>query len=69
MGGSGAPDDLTMGHLTQTWLAVSQDSAARVSGGYWHHRQRQQPAAQALDTAFQDRLMARLAALTAIALP
>ena len=25
MGGAGAPDDLTMGYLTQTWLAVSND--------------------------------------------
>ena len=41
MGGPGAPDDLEMGHLTQTWLAVSDDPAAMVSGGYWYHRQRQ----------------------------
>ena len=26
MGGPGAPDDLTQGHLTQTWLAVSDDA-------------------------------------------
>jgi NAD(P)-dependent dehydrogenase (short-subunit alcohol dehydrogenase family) len=32
MGGAGAPDDLEMGHLTQTWLAVSSDPAAAVSG-------------------------------------
>jgi NAD(P)-dependent dehydrogenase (short-subunit alcohol dehydrogenase family) len=68
MGGAGAPDDLTMGHLTQTWLAVSEDCAARVSGGYWYHRKRQQPAADALDPAFQDRLMARLADLTGVSL-
>jgi len=68
MGGAGAPDDLTLGHLTQTWLAVSNDLAARVSGGYWHHRKQQKPAAEALDPDFQDRLMARLAELTGIAL-
>jgi NAD(P)-dependent dehydrogenase (short-subunit alcohol dehydrogenase family) len=39
MGGAGAPDDLEQGHLTQTWLASSDDPAAKVSGGYWHHRQ------------------------------
>src|SRR3954471_3985185 len=38
MGGSGAPDDLQLGHLTQTWLATSGDPAAHVSGGYWHHQ-------------------------------
>jgi NAD(P)-dependent dehydrogenase (short-subunit alcohol dehydrogenase family) len=68
MGGAGAPDDLTLGHLTQTWLAVSDDAAAKVSGGYWHHRRRQKPAAEALDPDFQDRLMAKLAELTGITL-
>jgi NAD(P)-dependent dehydrogenase (short-subunit alcohol dehydrogenase family) len=68
MGGTGAPDDLTKGHLTQTWLAVSGDSAARVSGGYWYHRKRQSPAADALDPAFQDRLTAKLAELAGLSL-
>ena len=68
MGGPGALDDLEMGHLTQTWLAVSNDPAAVVSGGYWYHRQRQRPAAEARDPAFQDQLMTRLAALTGVKL-
>ena len=68
MGGAGATDDLEMGHLTQTWLAVSNDAAAAVSGGYWYHRRRQVPAPQARDRAFQDQLMDRLAALTGVAL-
>ena len=68
MGGAGATDDLEMGHLTQTWLAVSDDPAATVSGGYWYHRQRQTPAQEARDPAFQDQLMDRLAALTGISL-
>jgi NAD(P)-dependent dehydrogenase (short-subunit alcohol dehydrogenase family) len=68
MGGAGAPDDLTQGHLTQTWLAASDDAAAKVTGGYWFHRKPQKPAAQALDTGFQDRLVARLAELTGVAL-
>jgi hypothetical protein len=57
-----------MGYLTQTWLADSNDAAAAVSGGYWYHRQRQEPAAEARDLAFQDQLMDRLAALTGVAL-
>jgi NAD(P)-dependent dehydrogenase (short-subunit alcohol dehydrogenase family) len=69
MGGPAATDDLEMGHLTQTWLAVSNDAAATVSGGYWYHRLRQEPAAEARDVAFQDQLMDRLAALTGVALP
>jgi NAD(P)-dependent dehydrogenase (short-subunit alcohol dehydrogenase family) len=68
MGGAAATDDLEMGYLTQTWLAVSTDPAATVSGGYWCHRQRQVPAPQARDPAFQDQLMDRLAALTGVTL-
>ena len=68
MGGRGAPDDLEQGHLTQTWLAVSDDPRAKVSGRYWHHREQQQPAAEALDARFQDRLIAKLAELTGITL-
>jgi NAD(P)-dependent dehydrogenase (short-subunit alcohol dehydrogenase family) len=68
MGGAAATGDLEMGYLTQTWLAVSNDAAATVSGGYWYHRQRQAPAPQALDPAFQDQLMDRLATLTGVAL-
>ena len=68
MGGPAATGDLEMGHRTQTWLAVSNDATATVSGGYWYHRQRQAPAPQTSDPAFQDQLMDRLAALTGIAL-
>jgi NAD(P)-dependent dehydrogenase (short-subunit alcohol dehydrogenase family) len=69
MGGAGAPDDLEQGHLTQTWLATSDDPAAKVSGAYWFHRKKQKPSAHALDAAFQDRLLAKLRDLTGIALP
>ena len=68
MGGPGATGDLQTGYRTQAWLAVSTDVAATVSGGYWYHRQRQAPASQARDPAFQDQLTDRLAALTGVAL-
>lgn len=64
MGGPSATDDLELGYLTQTWLAVSNDPAATVSGGYWFHRQKHEPAKQASDPRFQDELIDRLAALT-----
>jgi NAD(P)-dependent dehydrogenase (short-subunit alcohol dehydrogenase family) len=32
MGGAAATGDLELGHLTQTWLAVSNDAAATASG-------------------------------------
>jgi NAD(P)-dependent dehydrogenase (short-subunit alcohol dehydrogenase family) len=69
MGGAGAPDDLEQGHLTQTWLAASDEPAAKVSGAYWFHRKQQKPSAHALDAGFQDRLIAKLHELTGIALP
>jgi NAD(P)-dependent dehydrogenase (short-subunit alcohol dehydrogenase family) len=69
MGGPSAPVDLDTGQRTQTWLAVSDDPEARVSGGYWHNRRRQEPAGEVTDEAFQDRLLARLAELTGVPLP
>lgn len=68
MGGAGAPDDLEEGHLTQTWLAVSDEPPAKVSGAYWHHRKQRKPAAGVLDTKFQDSLVAKLAELTGVQL-
>ncbi|TAL93180.1 MAG: SDR family NAD(P)-dependent oxidoreductase [Paraburkholderia sp.] len=68
MGGLSAPDDLVMGHRTQTWLAMSGDAAATVSGGYWYHRTRQMPASETLDAAFQDRLIDRLSELAGVSL-
>jgi NAD(P)-dependent dehydrogenase (short-subunit alcohol dehydrogenase family) len=68
MGGPSATGDLKLGYLTQTWLAVNDDAAATVSGGYWYHRQRQTPAPPALDPAFQDQLLDQLAALTGVTL-
>ena len=68
MGGRGAPDDLEQGHLTQTWLATSDEPAAKTSGALWFHREKQKPAAQSLDLRFQDELVATLAELTGVKL-
>jgi NAD(P)-dependent dehydrogenase (short-subunit alcohol dehydrogenase family) len=68
MGGPGAPDDLEQGHLTQTWLAVSDDPVATVSGRYWHHRRPQTPASDAADATFQDQLLAKLSDLTDVSI-
>ncbi len=68
MGGPGAPDDLEQGHLTQTWLAVSDDSAATVSGRYWHHRRPQTSANEATNAVFQDQLSVKLSELTGVSL-
>jgi len=64
MGGPGAPDDLRLGHLTQEWLATSEEPAALTSGGYWYHQQRAEPHAAVHDVVFQTRLMEELARAT-----
>jgi NAD(P)-dependent dehydrogenase (short-subunit alcohol dehydrogenase family) len=64
MGGAGAPDDLRLGHLTQEWLATSDDPEARSSGGYWYHQRRAEPAPAVHDRRFQDELLEELARLT-----
>jgi NAD(P)-dependent dehydrogenase (short-subunit alcohol dehydrogenase family) len=65
MGGRGAPDDLRLGHLTQEWLATSDDPQARISGGYWHHQRQLEPHAAVRDAQFQDELLDVLARFTA----
>src|SRR5258707_4814077 len=47
MGGPGASGDLETGARTQAWLAVSNDAAAAVSGGFSHPQPRQAPAPKA----------------------
>ena len=54
MGGPGAPDDLRLGHVTQAWLATSDEPGAQVSGGYWHHQRRVEPHPAVRDRRFQD---------------
>lgn len=69
MGGPGAPDDLDQAHRTQAWLAVSEESAALVTGEYFHHLRRRQPNAQALDVDLQDQLITVCERLSGVKLP
>ena len=64
MGGPGASDDLRLGHVTQVWLATSDDPEARGSGGYWYHRRLRTPHPAVHDVHFQDELLAALARST-----
>jgi NAD(P)-dependent dehydrogenase (short-subunit alcohol dehydrogenase family) len=68
MGGSGAPDDLRLGHLTQEWLATSDEPKARSSGGYWFHQRLRTPHAAVNNTHFQDELLDALAQFTGLLL-
>jgi NAD(P)-dependent dehydrogenase (short-subunit alcohol dehydrogenase family) len=65
MGGPGAPDDLRLGHVTQEWLATSDDADARTSGGYWYHQRQIEPHRAVHDRRFQDQLLDELARFTA----
>jgi NAD(P)-dependent dehydrogenase (short-subunit alcohol dehydrogenase family) len=57
MGGAGAPDDMEQAHLTQAWLATSDDPAARTTAGYFYHLKRREPNPEARDVALQDKLL------------
>jgi NAD(P)-dependent dehydrogenase (short-subunit alcohol dehydrogenase family) len=69
MGGPAATDDLDLGHVTQTWLAVSAEPAALVSGKYWYHQRQQQTHPAVHDVPFQRQLIDALRQLTGTALP
>ncbi|MGM9471671.1 SDR family NAD(P)-dependent oxidoreductase [Pseudarthrobacter sp. YS3] len=64
MGGPGAPDDLRLGHLTQEWLATSDDPEALTSGGYWYHQHRRNAHPAVHERKFQDTLLDHLAGVT-----
>ena len=68
MGGKGAPDDLEQGYQTQTWLAVSNDPKAMVSGQYFHHKNLARYNAFADDNRFQDQLLENCARLTGVSI-
>jgi len=68
MGGPGASDDLRLGHLTQEWLATSDDPDALTSGGYWYHQHREEPHPKVHDPGFQDELLDKLAGVTGMRL-
>jgi NAD(P)-dependent dehydrogenase (short-subunit alcohol dehydrogenase family) len=68
MGGRGAPDDINQAHRTQVWLAVSDDPAARTTGGYFYHMRARAANPAAYDTGLQDQLVEACHRLSGIAL-
>jgi NAD(P)-dependent dehydrogenase (short-subunit alcohol dehydrogenase family) len=66
MGGPSAPVDLATGQRTQSWLATSEEPAAKVAGGYWHHMRPEEPASEVRDPGFQDALLEQLKTLTGV---
>lgn len=68
MGGPSASDDLELGHVTQSWLATSEDPAALVSGSYWFHQRTRDPHPAVHDEATQDALLVALSEHTGVSL-
>jgi NAD(P)-dependent dehydrogenase (short-subunit alcohol dehydrogenase family) len=69
MGGAGAPDDIAQAHLTQAWLATSEETAARTTGGYFYHLKQREPNPEARDIALQDRLIDICREISGVDLP
>jgi NAD(P)-dependent dehydrogenase (short-subunit alcohol dehydrogenase family) len=69
MGGAGAPDDLDAGHRTQVWLAVSDDPAATVTGGYFYHMRPRTPNPVSRDVRKQEELIEACERFSGVALP
>jgi NAD(P)-dependent dehydrogenase (short-subunit alcohol dehydrogenase family) len=69
MGGAGAPDDLRAAPKTQVWLAVSDEPAAMVSGGYFYHMKPRETHPSVRDVAVQERLIEACEGFSGIRLP
>jgi NAD(P)-dependent dehydrogenase (short-subunit alcohol dehydrogenase family) len=69
MGGPGAPDDIRQAHLTQAWLAASNDPEINVTGRYFYHLHQLAPNPQANNVALQDRLIAICAERSGVPFP
>jgi NAD(P)-dependent dehydrogenase (short-subunit alcohol dehydrogenase family) len=69
MGGPGAPDDLDLGAVTQAWLAVSNEPAAKVSGQYFYHQRPAEVNRAARSLELQEELLGVCSALSGVFLP
>ncbi len=69
MGGASAPDSIAEGAETGTWLAVSNQTSAQVSGRFFLHKREQAPNPEANDRSLQDRLVAECERVSGVRLP
>jgi hypothetical protein len=69
MGGAGAPDDILEAHLSQVWLATSDDHAAKTTAGYFCHLRRREPNPEARDVVLQERLIDICGEVSGVGLP
>jgi len=66
MGGPGAPGDMAKAHVTQAWLAVSEDPLARSSGEYFYHQALRAPNPVTRHEATQEQLLEACARLSGV---
>ena len=66
MGGRSAPGDITKAHVTQAWLATSDDPLARSTGNYFFHQKLREPNPVARDVELQEELLAECARISGI---
>jgi len=69
MGGSGASDDLEKGFQTQSWLAVSNDKEAKVSGRYFYHRKEKYYLPEAADIRTQENFISMCERVSGVRFP
>ena len=69
MGGSNAPEDLQKGAETQVWLAISNDSKAKVSGKYFFHQKETNYNTHANNISLQDKFLELCAQISGVAFP
>jgi NAD(P)-dependent dehydrogenase (short-subunit alcohol dehydrogenase family) len=69
MGGSGAPDSLEEGPITQVWLATSNDKQALTTGKYFYHQSHRPFLPAAADTRIQDRFLTACGEFSGVTLP
>lgn len=68
MGGPGATGDMSKAHVTQAWLAVSNDALALSNGEYFYHKARRAPHPATRQAATQEKLLDACARLTGTSL-
>jgi NAD(P)-dependent dehydrogenase (short-subunit alcohol dehydrogenase family) len=69
MGGASAPGDMGKAHVTQAWLAASDDPLARSTGNYFYHQELREPNPIGRDVKSQDELFAECARISGVTFP
>jgi NAD(P)-dependent dehydrogenase (short-subunit alcohol dehydrogenase family) len=69
MGGASAPGDLEKAHVTQVWLATSDDQLARSTGKYFYHQRLREPNPLGRDAEIQNELLAECARISGVPFP